>query len=744
MTASTGGVVPRYIALYDQNPDGTCMCSKGPACTSPGKHPRAYHWQREAVERPEDVIGSHVGFRTGDGIVVIDCDVDKATGAQVGLDTVRGILGCEPTTYRVRTRSGGVHLYYRIDPAGPAGALKNSVKRLPGVDVRAAGGYVVAPPTPGWAYEGGGWEWLPEGLLTALLEAQGRRGRPKGVVAATGKAPPKRGAVPARGSPAWAEAARLLASIWPPDGARNEARMYLVGGLAWWGFTEEEIVTFVADLYAVFGGTCDPLPMAERALARRAAGEELGGWGRLADELHAEEGTEAGVTLRRVRVLLGCVEDSLEVPEGFMAQAPGDGEPAGVGAGPAEGPSTAIIVHPGGEYKYHYGDPSIGACTAWSEDLVATAIARFGIWQGVFGFDERAAAVRCIRHPPTPLDAEKDVLSEADVTSIVACFGALHGAKVSRESVYRAVERAAQAHRFDPVVTYLDGLPAGVPGWIEAMCSIMGIPDGLERTMVRRFLVSAVARAYEPACPVRSMLVLIGPQQAGKSTWVRTMFGQWTQEGLPPVESKDAQEVLLGRWGVEVAEFAAWLRADPALTKDFLSRREDIFRRAYARNTTAYPRRCVFVGTTNDEDALPDDPTGATRYSPVHVQAHDVTIVAGLRDLVWAEARDLYRAWVAEDRRGGLPWDLTPEERPAADALREHLRPDTALEIALASYLEAKTEAPVVPKILSTLRAMDPDIPPGMRTERTIAGLLRKAGWRRVQRSDGHRVWCRM
>ena len=36
--------------------------------------------------------------------------------------------------------------------------------------------------------------------------------------------------------------------------------------------------------------------------------------------------------------------------------------------------------------------------------------------------------------------------------------------------------------------------------------------------------------------------------------------------------------------------------------KQFLSKTDDIYRAAYGRRTNKYPRRCVFFGTSNEED----------------------------------------------------------------------------------------------------------------------------------------------
>ncbi|MFJ6464348.1 bifunctional DNA primase/polymerase [Streptomyces sp. NPDC091387] len=93
----------------------------------------------------------NVGIATGpSGLVVVDLDKVKAKDPKGTPDGVTSLQAlCEragqtvPTTYRVRTASGGVHLYF----TAPDGArLRNSAGRLgTHIDTRAHGGYVVAP-----------------------------------------------------------------------------------------------------------------------------------------------------------------------------------------------------------------------------------------------------------------------------------------------------------------------------------------------------------------------------------------------------------------------------------------------------------------------------------------------------------------------------------------------------------------------------------------------------------------------
>jgi putative DNA primase/helicase len=131
---------------------GRCTCGRSD-CTSPGKHPRTPHGGNDATtdlnqlaEWYERWPDANVGVATGrkSGLVVLD--VDPKHGGEETLLTLEGLHGKLPTTLEVITGSGGRHLYFRY----PAGVpyLKSTAGVLgPGLDVRADGGYVVAPPS---------------------------------------------------------------------------------------------------------------------------------------------------------------------------------------------------------------------------------------------------------------------------------------------------------------------------------------------------------------------------------------------------------------------------------------------------------------------------------------------------------------------------------------------------------------------------------------------------------------------
>lgn len=85
----------------------------------------------------------NIGIATGgaSGIVVIDVDSYKDNGE--AFKSLCGALGELPQTLTVKTRAGGWHFYFKL-PDGLVIKSSNGVIAK-GVDIKADGGYVVAP-----------------------------------------------------------------------------------------------------------------------------------------------------------------------------------------------------------------------------------------------------------------------------------------------------------------------------------------------------------------------------------------------------------------------------------------------------------------------------------------------------------------------------------------------------------------------------------------------------------------------
>lgn len=118
-----------------------CSCSRS-GCIDQGKHPRTENGFKDATT-DEDQIRSwwkkwpnaNIGLVTGkkSGFIVLDVDSggDKELAKQTVPDTAESTTG------------NGRHLYFTY----PGKEVKNSKKFLPGLDLRADGGYIVAPPS---------------------------------------------------------------------------------------------------------------------------------------------------------------------------------------------------------------------------------------------------------------------------------------------------------------------------------------------------------------------------------------------------------------------------------------------------------------------------------------------------------------------------------------------------------------------------------------------------------------------
>ena len=126
--------------------------------------------------------------------------------------------------------------------------------------------------------------------------------------------------------------------------------------------------------------------------------------------------------------------------------------------------------------------------------------------------------------------------------------------------------------------------------------------------------------------------------------------------------TKDASDHVRGKWIIEVGELSAMQKSEIETTKAFISRQEEKFRPAYNRKEITYKRRCVFIGTTNQEAYLRDE-TGNRRFWPVRVGTIDLAALKRDRDLLWAEA--LYRY------KKGEKWYLTEDEGKLAAAVQQ-------------------------------------------------------------------------
>lgn len=258
-----------------------------------------------------------------------------------------------------------------------------------------------------------------------------------------------------------------------------------------------------------------------------------------------------------------------------------------------------------------------------------------------------------------------------------------YGIKLTDRDLKAAVTLAANRSPFHPVREYLESqVWDGTPRAERLFIDYVGATDNeYTRTIARLMLIGAVTRIFEPGHKFDFAVILEGLQGKGKSTFIETLGAHWSAELDGDFhDHKQMVELMQGAWIMEIPELSGFTRADVRSIKAFISRRKDRVRLAYARRAGQFPRQCIFIGSTNDQEYLKDD-TGGRRFWPVECHASEIDI-AGLRaniNQIWAEALAMYRAMRAEQPVGTLPLFIRDvATRRHAETLQEMRRVESS------------------------------------------------------------------
>ena len=278
----------------------------------------------------------------------------------------------------------------------------------------------------------------------------------------------------------------------------------------------------------------------------------------------------------------------------------------------------------------------------------------------------------------------------ADDRRLEHWFGKTYEIK-SGTTIKNAFTEVAHMNRFHPIIEYLEAQEwDGVARIDRLFIDYLGADDSdYVKEVTRKMFIAAVKRLYEPGCKFDYMLVLVGPQGAGKSTIIQMLARRWFSDSLKTFDTKDAGEHLQSAWIFEFGELAGMTKTEVDEIKQFITKRGDKYRVAYDRVITDFPRKCVFFGTTNNTDFL-KDPTGNRRFWPVVIDPDKriKSVFTGLSEYeigqVWAEVLKAYKS--------GEALTLSPEiEQQAARIQSMHMEDDPRVGL-IQEWLESPIE----------------------------------------------------
>ncbi|NTX17730.1 DNA primase [Myxococcus sp. CA056] len=305
-------------------------------------------------------------------------------------------------------------------------------------------------------------------------------------------------------------------------------------------------------------------------------------------------------------------------------------------------------------------------------------------WRGVLRFNESTKQLE-IEGGPLGTNPDLETLDVLVANWIQqSSYGQL-GLRPKALTVSQQILAVAKRNSYDPVAEYLGGLVwDGTPRLDDMLTTYFGArgEPGYLRAVGSKFAISAVVRALQPGSKVDTVMILEGPQGLRKSTAFRILGGRYFTDAYIDVTNKDSAMLASQYWLIELAELTTFRKSEDQALKAFLTRTEDTYRPPYGRTNVKSPRRCVFVGTTNEDDYL-RDPTGHRRFWPVKCSHIDTEALTRDRDQIWAEAVVRFRQ--------GESWWLTSEEAAGAEqqaALRAENSGDSRKEVILKWILE--------------------------------------------------------
>lgn len=353
-----------------------------------------------------------------------------------------------------------------------------------------------------------------------------------------------------------------------------------------------------------------------------------------------------------------------------------------------------------------------------------------------FAYDEMLCAPMLMHRIGTPLEpAAADYprpLTDKDVTELQEWLQKVALKRVSRLAVSDAIDCHARNHNYHPVYDYLESLAWDGRERLEQWpATYLGAePTPYAHAIGSMFLISMVARIFEPGCKADHMLVLEGPQGELKSSACGILAGEWFSDSLPDINAgKDVSVHLRGKWLIEIAEMHALGRAEASLLKSFISRTIERYRPLYGRLEVHEPRQCVFIGTSN-KDAYLRDETGGRRFWPIKTGRIELDALERDRDQLFAEAVNAYRQ--------GRPW------WPDKEFEREHIQSEQEARYEVDEWADplggyvltvART---TIPEIAKNALGLDP-ARLGIVEQKRIAAILQKFGWR--PKRDKHQRW---
>lgn len=277
---------------------------------------------------------------------------------------------------------------------------------------------------------------------------------------------------------------------------------------------------------------------------------------------------------------------------------------------------------------------------------------------------------------------------------------------IAKDAFHGGVVPASKSNAFNPVKEWIESTPwdhknRATSYLIDNLGAVSTGKEGeYVREVTKLMLLGAVARAYYPGIKFDYVVILQGKQGIGKTAAVNKLCPDdsfFTSSLKSMGKDKEDSIDIQGYWLVELGELSALSSSSLQNVKNFITMKYDNYREPYDKDNTPHARKCIFVGTTNQDSYLRDK-TGERRFLPVMCLGADGELFKRPRNYfqqVMAEAK----SWL-DNITSGLDTDakqreavennlrLSDEVKPIADQKRNDAKSEDLEEDNIDRFLD--------------------------------------------------------
>lgn len=203
--------------------------------------------------------------------------------------------------------------------------------------------------------------------------------------------------------------------------------------------------------------------------------------------------------------------------------------------------------------------------------------------------------------------------------------------------------------KYNPIEDYFNNLPKNRDAkkdYIKDFCEkVETTDDAYFNWVFRKWFVSMIASALEDEVINHCILIFVGNQGVGKSTFIENLLpnslSEYIYSGKLNPRDKDSMVLLSEMILINMEEIGSFNKSQTDLFKDLLTKSIIKLRRPYGIFSEVFTRRASFIGSTNNNDVLADI-TGNRRFLVVEVKKFDFSDYP-FKDEMYAQGFNLYK-----------------------------------------------------------------------------------------------------